>query len=359
MFYIEKISLTHFKNYEGFQMDFHPKLNCIVGFNGMGKTNLLDAIYYLAFTKSAFHSTDAQLIHHNADAAFVNGTFIHNTSNNFISFGIEKRKKKQFLVNKKPLERISDHIGNLPIVMVSPYDTDLIRDGSESRRKFFDGIISQLSSEYLDALLTYKQLLKHRNSLLKAYIETGRLNKDLLQVITLQMNDPAAIIMKHRGTFLAEFTPLFTHNYEQLTANAERVEVQYHASFSDTDFDAECALHEQKDMRSGRTSAGPHKDDFEFLFNGTSVHKYGSQGQQKSFIIALKLAQYDILHKQKGMKPILMMDDFFDRIDENRITQFSKMIHEERFGQIFITDSHEKRIKEVMNQKELKVIKIG
>lgn len=358
MFYIEKISLLNFKNYQDFSTNFDSGVNCIVGKNGIGKTNLLDAIYFLAFTKSAFNSIDNQLINTNSNHFYVNGFFKNGDTKDFISSGLEKGKKKEFLKNKKPIGKLSEFVGAYPIVLITPYDTDLIRETSDARRKFFDGLISQMNSEYLDVLLKYKVLIKNRNALLKHNLKHGRLDEALLQVLTEQLLPLARKINIERTNILADFKKEFSIVYRKLTSDSEDIEIEFDAEIDAQKISNGFQKCLQKDKILGRTNFGPHKDDFHFLMNGMSVNKFGSQGQQKSFIIALKLAQFNLIEKARNIKPILMLDDFFDRIDKERIENFSKMLQEKKFGQVFITDSHPERLKNHIKNIELTQINV-
>lgn len=305
---------------------------------------MLDAIYYLAFTKSAFNHLDSQLIKKGEDSFFLNGHFITNKKKSFISAGLKKGSKKEFMCDKKSYDKLNEHIGKIPVVLITPYDTDLIREGSETRRKFFDSIISQLDSKYLTCLIKYNHLLKQRNSILKTYLETRQINDDLLSVITQQMIPLTTYIFKARKTFLNTFITIFKTKYKVLTNQQEKVNVKSKIDLSVDTIQNEFDINISKDKQTGRTNFGPHRQDYTYFMNDMNVNKFGSQGQQKSFIIALKLAQFEIIENQKGIKPILMLDDMFDRIDQNRINQFIEMINSNQFGQIFITDTHHDRI---------------
>ena len=358
MFYIEKISLQNFKNYDDFSTDFSQNLNCIIGKNGIGKTNLLDAIYFLAFTKSVFNSVDNQLININQNYFYANGFFVKNNEKDFISSGLVKGKKKEFLKNKKTIGKLSEYVGNYPIVLITPYDTDLIRETSEARRKFFDGLISQMNSEYLEILLKYKNLIKNRNVLLKDNLKYGNLDLALLNVIADQIIPLAKKINEERTSILVDFKNEFAKVYQELTSDTEKIEIEYEVDVEKSDIKSGFDNSFEKDKILGRTNYGPHKDDFNFLMNGMSVNKFGSQGQQKSFIIALKIAQFNLIEKAKNIKPILMLDDFFDRIDNERIENFSEMLKDKKFGQVFITDSHPDRIYKYLDKIEYKVINV-
>jgi len=358
VFYIEKISLQNFKNYTEFSSTFDSGVNCIVGKNGIGKTNLLDAIYFLAFTKSAFNSIDNQLIKNDSTHFYVNGFFNINDDKDFISSGLQKGKKKDFLKNKKSIGKLSKFVGSYPIVLITPYDTDLIRETSDARRKFFDGLISQMDSEYLDVLLKYKNLIKNRNVLLKDNLKYGNLDLALLNVLTDQIIPLAQKINTERTNVLIKFKKEFSKVYKDLTTDSEEIEIEFEAETNSEAIQKGFDNVFEKDKILGRTNFGPHKDDFTFLMNRMSVNKFGSQGQQKSFIIALKVVQFNLIKKAKGIKPILMLDDFFDRIDSERIQNFSKMLKNNKFGQVFITDSHPKRVEKVLKDIPLNLIDI-
>lgn len=358
MFYIKKIWLQNFKNYSEFEAVLSPHINAIVGKNGIGKTNFLDAIYYLGFTKSAFNSIDSQLIRTNEPHFILNGHFANKDDSDFISCRLIAGKKKEINKNKKPIKKVADHIGNYPIVMVTPYDTDLIRDSSESRRKFFDGLISQMDSKYLELLLKYKNLVKQRNALLKTHLKTGRLDDELLSVLTEQMIPIATSINKQRAQILKIFTPEFQKIYAQISSGDEQIGINYSPQTSKKEIQLGFKQSEEKDKILGRTNYGPHRDDYEFLMNDISVNKFASQGQQKSFIIALKVAQFNLIENAKKIKPILMLDDFFDRIDHERIDNFVKMLEADSFGQVFITDSHPERVESLFKRKEVNLIEL-
>ena len=358
MFYIEKISLQNFKNYTEFNSTFDVGLNCIVGKNGIGKTNLLDAIYLLAFTKSAFNSIDNQLIKDDLTHFYVDGFFKINDETDFISSGLEKGKKKAFLKNKKPIGKLSEYVGSYPIVLITPYDTDLIRESSDARRKFFDGLISQMNSGYLDVLLKYKTLIKNRNIVLKDNLKYRNLDLALLNVLTDQIKPLAKIINEERTKVLASFKSEFTKVYKELTTDSEEIEIECTVETEIDKIQEGFDNTFEKDKILGRTSFGPHKDDFNFLMNNMRINKFGSQGQQKSFIIALKIVQFNLIEKAKNIKPILMLDDFFDRIDDERINNFSEMLKNNKFGQVFITDSHPERIKKVLKDIPINFIDI-
>ncbi|GGG40210.1 DNA replication/repair protein RecF [Hymenobacter glacieicola] len=348
---LESLHLLFFKNYEEANLGLSPHINCFVGDNGSGKTNLLDAIHYLSLTKSAFTSSDAHSINQGAEFFVVKGRFRTEPGekSETIQCSLRQGQKKTLTHDKQPYERISDHIGRYPVVLISPYDTDLIRQGSEERRKYFDSLISQLDHEYLEHLIRYTHLLKQRNSLLKlAADRQAGYDRDYLLVLDEQLAPIGEQLVKRRQEFLAEFEPVFQRHYEQLADAREQVTLAYKSELPNSDFLKLLRLNERKDLLLQRTSAGPHRDDVTFLMDELAVKGYGSQGQQKSFAIALKLAQFEVLAQHKQHKPLLLLDDIFDRLDEKRITRLMQLVANHTFGQIFLTDTHLERTDRVL-----------
>lgn len=345
---LESLHLLFFKNYNEATLRLSPRINCFVGDNGSGKTNLLDAIHYLALTKSAFTSADAQSIKQGEDFFVVRGRFQQPDPEaesapvaEAIQVSLRTGQKKAVTHDKQAYERISDHIGRYPAVLISPYDTDLIRQGSEERRKYFDSLISQLDHEYLELLISYNHILRQRNSLLKLAAERqSGYDRDYLLVLDEQLVPVGQKIVEARQQFLVSFTPIFQRHYEQLADSREVVTLDYKSQLLEADFGKLLRLNERKDLTLLRSTVGPHKDDFGFLMDGLSVKSYGSQGQQKSYVIALKLAQFEILATRKQHKPLLLLDDIFDRLDEKRITRLLQLVADHTFGQVFLTDTH-------------------
>ena len=316
--HLEKLQLTYFKNYEEGSFEFSPGLNCIVGENGSGKTNLLDAVYWLGLTKSAFQVQDAYSIQHEADFMLIDGHFKKDHRDMEITCSLQRGQRKVIMADKKPYERISDHIGEIPIVLVAPDDTDLVREGSEERRRFFDGVLSQLDRLYLQDLLQYNKLLTQRNSLLKIFNERHYVDDVLLDTYDESLITLANRIFDRRRQFLADFEPLVQHYYGFLGESRETVTVKYESVMEDLDFREHFRRHRPRDLQMQRTLIGAHKDDFLFEMDGMALRKFGSQGQQKSFVLALKLAQFELLSIEKEMKPLLLLDDIFDKLDERR-----------------------------------------
>ena len=345
---LESLHLLFFKNYDEANLRLSPRINCFVGDNGSGKTNLLDAIHYLSLTKSAFSSLDAQSIKQDAEFFVVKGRFQKVSApddpapgSEVIQVSLRAGQKKAVTHDKQPYERISDHIGRYPAVLISPYDTDLIRQGSEERRKYFDSLISQLDHEYLELLISYNHILRQRNSLLKLAAERhGGYDRDYLLVLDEQLVPAGEKIVAARQQFLLEFTPIFQRHYQQLADSREVVTLSYKSQFPEADFAKLLRIQERKDLALQRTTIGPHKDDFVFLMDELPVKSYGSQGQQKSYVIALKLAQFETLVARKQHKPLLLLDDIFDRLDEKRITRLLQLVADHTFGQVFLTDTH-------------------
>jgi len=358
--YLENINLLNFKNYEELSLNFSKQVNFFTGPNGSGKTNLLDAIYYLSLSKSAFSSNDAQNIRTGAEFFMLGGNFIKEGRTDLIQASFTKGQKKILKVNKNPYEKLSEHIGEFPAVLIAPNDTDIIREGSEFRRKFFDGILSQLSHAYLNELIRYNQLLKQRNSLLKQFSERNQVDEDLIETFDAQLIVSAKFIYAERRKFLEDFIPVFTRHYHNLSEKKEETSLSYVSRLEDPDFANEYRKALRRDILLQRTTHGIHRDDFIFKIGEHPLKSYGSQGQQKSFVIALKLAQFDIIRKQKGFKPLLLLDDIFDKLDEHRISKLMEMVAGDSFGQLFITDARADRSEELfgMIESEIKIWKV-
>ena len=348
--WIEKLRLTHFKNHEEGLFSFGERVNCVVGPNGSGKTNLLDAIYFLALTKSARHNQDALCVQHEAPFFLLDGIFLKNQQRTQITCSFQVGQRKVLQADKKNYERLSDHIGQFPVVLVAPDDTDLVRQGSEERRRFFDGVMSQLDPAYLSAFLHYNKLLAQRNSLLKLFAERNYLDEVLLDTYSTPLVTLAQQIHRQREGFMEQFVPLFQQYYAYLSNAREGVTIYYESDLASPDFVADFARNRARDLAAQRTGMGVHKDDFVFELGGVALKKFGSQGQQKSFVIALKLAQYALLAKEKGSFPILLLDDIFDKLDDRRIQKLMRLIDDGEIGQVFITDARPERSRRILEQ---------
>lgn len=361
--YLQELKLNNFKNCQSADLNLSEKINCFVGLNGAGKTNVLDSIYYLAFCKSYFSSTDRQNIRYNEDFFAVHGDFhFDNDELHTISCVQKNNTKKSFRCDRKEYERLADHIGKIPLVMISPYDSDLINGGSELRRKFIDGVISQFDASYLNALLNYNKALQQRNRQLKNFNENRYWDSTLLEMWNQQLIQNAKPIFEKRAKFLQEFEPIFQQYYEIVSGTNERVSIEYNSALAEKSYELLLEESLNHDRYSTYTNVGIHKDDLNFLLDAHQVKHFASQGQQKSFVVAIKLAQFDFNYKKIGHKPILLLDDIFDKLDDNRVAQLVRLVGNDHFGQVFITDTQRQRIKflmenSVVNYKIFKVEK--
>ncbi len=351
--YLKQLSIINFKNYVEFEAQFSEKINCFVGNNGMGKTNLLDAIHYLSFCKSFFNSVDSQNIKHNEGFFVVQGSFEKSGEVSEVYCGLKRNQKKIFKKNKKEYERLSEHIGQFPLVMISPSDADLINGSSDVRRRFLDGIISQYDKVYLDKLISYNQVLKQRNALLKHFFESRSFDSETLEIWDDQLINYGRSILEIRQEFLKQFIPLFNKHYQFISESKEEVALHYENSLGEKDFKTAIITSIARDRAVHYTTVGPHKDDLEFTLDGFSLKKFASQGQQKSYLLALKLAQFEFIKEQKNTKPLLLLDDVYDKLDEERFTKLLEMVSSNSFGQVFITDTHPERIEHLLNKKQI------
>ena len=352
--YLQKLSVTNFKNYQEDTLEFSDKINCFIGDNGAGKTNLLDAIYYLSFCKSYFNPIDTQNIRQGEKFFAIHGTYLKNGDSPDVISCIQKiDQRKSFRINHKEYERLADHIGLFPLVMVSPYDRDLINEGSEVRRKYLDGVISQFDKIYLDDLINYNKALAHRNALLKQFSESRTFDYSILEIWDKQLNEYGHRIHEKRVEFLKAFTPIFQYYFEYISEGKEKVTLGYQSQLFERELDQLLAVSVEKDRSARFTTCGIHKDDLELLIAGNPLKKFGSQGQQKSYVVAIKLAQFDYTRQVKGFKPILLFDDIFDKLDDKRVHQIIRLVSENSFGQVFITDTQRSRIEQVFKQVDI------
>jgi len=354
--FLQKIQLVNFKNYDDVTFHFSPKMNCITGLNGIGKTNLLDAIHYLSMTKGYFNNTDQLSIRHEEDFFAIHGDFVlENTDGTTKISCIQQREKRKILkINQKEYERLSEHIGNYPSVMISPYDTDYINGNSDVRRRYFDSAISQFDKIYLDNLINYNKIVSHRNALLKYFNERQNFNEQEMSIWTDRMVDLGTKIFHTRKQFLEDFLPVFTHLFS-LISPKEQVFIDYKSQLQEDDFAALLKAARQKDYIAQYSTVGVHKDDFLFTMNGYPIKRFCSQGQQKSFLIVLKLAQYEHIKQLKGQNPILLLDDIFDKLDTNRVNQLISLVISNDYGQVFITDTHKERIQKLFEDKNIEL----
>ncbi len=347
---LQSITLLNYKNFESESFNFDPRINCFVGNNGIGKTNVLDAIYHLSFGKSYFNPITSQNIKHGEDFFVIEGKYEKDNKDEKIVVSAKKGQKKMIKRNGKAYERFSEHIGFLPAVIISPADRDLIIEGSETRRKFIDGVISQGDAQYLRDLISYNKVLSQRNSLLKYFAANNTHNQDTLDIYNGQLHDFGTKIYQKRVAFLKEFTPIFLKRYQVISNSTENVDLVYKSQLEDGPLIDLLQQSINKDKFTQYTNFGIHKDDLLFQIEGHPVKKFGSQGQQKSYLIALKLAQFDFIKAHIGQSPILLLDDIFDKLDESRVSQIIKLVDEENFGQIFISDTHPERTEEVVKE---------
>lgn len=349
--FLQTLKLVNFKNYEEAEFSFSSKINCFIGNNGAGKTNILDAIYYLSFCKSYFNSIDSQNILHEAPFFAIHGTYQKNNNGGDAVSCIQKRnQRKVFKLNDKEYERLSDHIGLYPLVMISPYDRDLINEGSEVRRKYIDSVISQFDKIYLDDLINYNKALQQRNILLKKFAEQNYFDNSSLEIWDNQLVKLGEKIHARRKDFLIEFTPLFQQYFEFISKGKEKVQIRYDSQLNDQPFSSLLSSSVEKDRITRYTNTGVHKDDLEMIIDNYPVKKFGSQGQQKSYVIAIKLAQFDYTKNIKGFKPVLLLDDIFDKLDETRVKQIIQLVSDNSFGQAFISDTQKERIENIFRQ---------
>lgn len=350
--YLKYLQLVNFKNYEEAEINLNSGINCFTGKNGAGKTNILDAVYYLSMCKSYMNVLDRQNIRFNEQFFSIKGEWVKDELKSEIHCAVKVNAKKIIRKNKKEYEKLADHIGQYPVVMISPYDRDLISEGSELRRKWIDGIISQQDKSYLEHLIKYNRVLEQRNALLKNMYEHGLFDRESIEVWNVQMCELGQQIYERRKLFIEEFVATFQEKYRFLGHEEENVEFEYRSQLHDDSFEDLLKVFERKDALSHYSNVGIHKDDLIFTINGHPIKKFGSQGQQKSFIIALRLAQFEWLKNHLGVMPVLMLDDVFDKLDQERVKKLLQLVSEHYFGQVLITDTDTERMMNVFSQVE-------
>ncbi|MFO8235909.1 MAG: DNA replication/repair protein RecF [Bacteroidales bacterium] len=351
--YLQSLSLTNYKNYTQVDLNLSPKMNCFIGRNGVGKTNLLDAVYYLSMCKSFLNPIDNQNINYTHDFSVLQGTFILNDKTEKIYVSIDRNKKKRVKRNKKDYQKLSEHIGFLPVVMISPVDSNLILGGSEERRKYIDRVISQYDKDYLNVLIRYNRALNQRNQLLKSFYEKRFFDTETLDLWDEQLIQLGKVIYKKRVAFTGELVPVFQYYYDMISSHSEKVELVYNSHLHEDDLRKQLSGALEKDRVVQHTTVGIHKDDLDLTLGGHPIKKAGSQGQQKTFLVALKLAQYDFIKKIKEFYPILLLDDIFDKFDQQRVEQIIKLVSNQNFGQIFISDTSKKRLEKLLNESDI------
>ena len=351
--FLKKISIINYKNILDKEYELDPKINCFVGDNGVGKTNILDAVYHLSMGKSYFNVKNDQLINRGKDYMLVDGVFELNNKNESIVFSLKIGEKKVLKRNGKPYKKFSNHIGLIPVVLISPYDNDLINEGSSERRKFIDSIISQNDKEYLINLIAYTRVIQNRNKLLKQYNRSVDFDLDTIKVYDDQIYKLSEPIFKARDKFIKEFTPLVLEKYKHISDDKEKISIEYKSDLINNHIENLIKDSFQKDVILQYTSVGLHKDDFVFNIDENRIKRFGSQGQQKSFLIALKLAQFDYLKNETGNSPILLMDDVFDKLDLMRVKRIVEIVNSTNFGQLFLSDTDKERIEKVLSSLNL------
>ena len=358
--FVKNLKIINFKNHPEKSFDFSSEINCFVGNNGAGKTNILDALHYISMGKSFLGNSDFQNIKEDENFFSIESEIEGEEKNDIIKILLQKETKKIIKKNEKTYERMADHIGFLPSVMISPYDANLISDGGESRRKFLDTMISQTDSEYLFNLIQYQKTLQQRNALLKYFQKNRTFDIDSLEIYKEPITKFGSQIFKKRQLFVEAILPTIQHFYTIISKGNEKVTVIYESNLNEDNFENLLTKNLEKDRQLTYTSKGIHKDDLRFEMNGNLIKKFGSQGQQKSFLIALKLAQIKRIKEITNKNPILLLDDIFDKLDDNRVSQLIELVNEQNFGQIFITDTHKERTESVVKRinEESKIFEI-
>lgn len=344
--FLEKLSVLNFKNHAESRLDLNPNVNCFVGNNGSGKTNLLDAIHYLSFTKSFFIKQDSFNILYNQPFMSIEGTFDKDSAKDLIQCAVKSGSKKVIRKNKKNYNKLSEHIGLYPLVMVSPTDSELLIGGSDVRRKYMDSVISQFDKDYLNSVIHYNKLIAQRNALLK----TLKSDYSSLSLYDEQLAPLTQTIFEKRKSFLNRLLPIFLKYYNEISATNEKVSIDYNSQLNDESYLELTKRNFEKDKAVQFSSVGTHKDDLIFNLNDHLIKRAGSQGQQKTYLLALKLAQFDFMQDALGYKPMLLLDDIFDKLDNNRVEHLMSLVHRHHFGQIFVTDTHPERTKQIFNK---------
>jgi DNA replication and repair protein RecF len=349
--WLKEISLHNFKSYVEKKFSFSSQINCIVGENGVGKTNLLDAIHYLCIGKSAFLGTESQQIHQDATFFALKGIFEQAQREATVLCSLEKGKKKELKLNKIPYQKMSEHVGKFPCVLLQPHDTDLIRESSEFRRNFFDNLLSQTSQAYLKALIQYQHTLKQRNALLKQSQELGKkLDLYLVEIYNNMLAESGSFIFQQRQEMIQKFNVFFQKYYQDLAQEKEKVSLQYRSELAKNSLSDLLKTSFSDDLRLLRTTKGVHRDDYLFLIDTKNLKLYGSQGQQKTFVIALQFAKSDYLYAEKKCAPLLLLDDIFDKLDDSRIEKLAEILHEQKMGQAFISDARPERSRSIFQR---------
>lgn len=351
--HLQNLQLINFKNYEEAEVQLAPGINCFVGNNGAGKTNILDAVHYLSICKSYMNVIDRQNIRFDQPFFSIQGTWNKEEQEVNIHCAVKMGAKKVFRRNKKEYEKLADHIGQFPAVMISPYDRDLISEGSELRRKWMDGIIAQFDRKYLECIQRYSRVLEQRNALLKNMAEHRLFDRESIDVWNVQMIDLGHQIFERRKAFLDEFIPVFQKHYSAIGLDQEEVTLDYKSQLHEHSMEELLEMYERKDAVKRYSNAGTHRDDLLFQIKGHPVKKFGSQGQQKSFLIALRLAQYEWLKRHLNTTPVLLLDDIFDKLDHTRVERLMQLVSDQFFGQVLVTDTDLERVEKIFSDSNL------
>lgn len=346
--HLARLKLINYKNYASQALDLSPRLNCFTGLNGVGKTNLLDAVHYLCLCKSHGNLSDRQLVRQGEAFFRLEGRFSRDEAAEQVAIKFAPGQRKEIERNGTPFERLTDYIGQYPVVMIAPDDVSLVQDGSEERRRFLDVTLSQIYPDYLQNLLIYNALVKQRNALLKTFADERRFDAAWLEALDRQLSGPARLLYERRAALIAELSPLFEERYAEIAGARETAAVAYESDLHEGDFAEKLAAALDRDRFLQRTGVGPHRDDLSLSLDARTVKKYASQGQLKSFLLALRLAQYELLRREKGVAPLLLLDDIFDKLDEQRVRQLVGLLLGRAFGQIFITDTQRGRIEPIV-----------
>ncbi len=362
--YLAQLQLTQFRSYADLHLDLSPHINCFAGPNGVGKTNILDAIHYLSFTRGFRHHLDKQAVQDGMPFFFIGGEWVKGKTKRQIHCNFMKSKGKKLLINQKPVQRMSDHIGQMPLVAVLPSDTDLINGQSADRRKFLDMLISQYDHQFLHHLIRYDKILQQRNALLRQMADNRYFDAEQLAIWDEQLIPHGMEVIKGRESFVEAFSPMFATYFASIVSDKETPFIRYKSQIESNDPDGwKTVLRDQqeKDRVNGYSGAGAHRDDLIFRIDDHSVKNYGSQGQQKTFVISLKLAQYQLLQERSGMSPILLLDDLFDKLDRTRLHQIADLLQEKINGQVFISDTSMPRLEEVFGpcERDVKYVDVA
>ena len=342
--HLRRLSVLNFRNPREAALDLGPQVNCITGPNGTGKTNLLDAVHYLGLCKSCFEPQDGLNILHGEEHFMVKGELAAADGTDTLVCSVRKGVRKVFARNRKEYERLADHVGRMPVVIITPYDGHLVLDGSEARRRFLDGLIAQFDRAYLESLVRYNRALAQRNTLLKRMALDGRGDREATRPWDEQIIIHGEAVHAARRAFMDELVPLLADHYAGITSGPETVELAYRSELDEHPLRAILDDRWPRDQEAGHTTGGVHKDDLLFTIGGRPLKRYGSQGQQKTYLIALKLAQFDLTARRSGLRPILLLDDIFDKIDPQRMRHLLKLLGGGRFGQVIITDTDAGRL---------------